>query len=64
MEAFRVIGIDADDEIQTVLVGGTEDGDSDLPEFLAGAAKAALEKARCYHCRCLHYGHRDREEKQ
>jgi hypothetical protein len=26
------------------------------PEFLREAVKAALDKCRCYHCHCLHYG--------
>jgi len=52
----RGIGNEEDTDILiTELVAEYENGDGNIPDYLQAAADAALEKARCYHCREPHY---------
>ena len=56
------IGTDQDpDELETSLVGEWEQGDGNIPEFLMGAASAAVAKAYCWHCREPHWAAVERE---
>ena len=55
---WRVVGIGEDwDPNELILrwIGGYENGDGNFPAYLQAAVDAALDKAHCYHCRCVHY---------
>ena len=49
------------DDLETTVVGEWEQGDGNVPEFLMGAAEAAVAKTHCWHCRDPHWAAVERE---
>ena len=54
-QVARIGTNDDQDEIVLQVVGEYENGDGTIPDVFSDAVEAALNKARCYHCREPHY---------
>ena len=52
----RIIGVEKEsEELLLEVIGEEENGDGNIDSHYADAAKAALNKAHCYHCHEAHY---------
>jgi hypothetical protein len=51
----RITKINEDDTLEHEMIGEYENGDGNIPDNFQPAVTAALEKAKCYHCREAHY---------